>query len=522
MPSGAAAGPVAAASGVGAVAVVGAAKPIGPAIVVVGAFSGPDGVHLAPGAEAVDAALSGRLLAAYRSAGGTGKPDEVIKIPTLGLTDFPLVAVTGLGVDDQSDDPGGADDRTGSIPLTERIRRAVGAALRTLPGHTRVRVSIGDIAGSPPAEAAIALGALLGRHRFAGYKSSGASARIGRIEIASDGGPRASRDVRQAVALGRAIVTARDLVNTPPNELYPQSLAAQLVALADGLPVEVEVLDERALTRQGYRGILAAGRGSARGPRVVRLRYRPARPRARVALVGEGTTFNSGGLSLKTTQMGATKADMAGAAVAALAVLTAAARKLAVEVTATLPLLENLPSGTAYRPSDIISVRGGRTVEVTDTDASGRIGVIEAIGRAVEDKPDYLIEISSLTVAQRVALGPRIIAAMGEPGFRDRVVAAGRQGGEALWAMPLPDLLRAGLDSGVADLATTAADRWGAMLVGGAFVADFVPAGLPWVHLDITGPAWNSGGAHGYTPKGGTGVGLVTLLSTLESIAAEG
>jgi leucyl aminopeptidase len=276
------------------------------------------------------------------------------------------------------------------------------------------------------------------------------------------------------------------------------------------------------LARQGYRGILAAGRGSVHGPRVVRLSYRPARPRARVALVGEGTTFNSGGLSLKTTQMSATKADMAGAAAATLSVLAAAARKLAVEVTATLPLIENLPSGTAYRPSDIVSLRGGRTVEVTDTDACGRIGVAEAIGRAVEDKPNYLIEISSLTVAQRVALGPRIIAAMGEPAFRDRVVAAGRAGGESLWAMPLPTELRAGLDSGVADLAVTAPDRWGAMLVGGAFIADFVPAELHWVHLDITGPAWNPAGAHGYTPKGGTGAGVVTVLGALESIAATG
>jgi leucyl aminopeptidase len=514
---------VAAAAGtVAAVAVVAATRPIGPSIAVVGAFSGPNGVHLAAGAEPVDAALSGRLLSAYRSAGGTGQPDEVIKIPTLGLAEFPLVAVTGLGVDDH----GAGDGPAGSIPLVERTRRAVGAALRALPGPARVRVCLAGSADPTgdlgPLEPAIAVGAVLGRHRFAGYKSSARPARSGRIEIASDGGPGASRDVRQAVALARAIAAARDLVNTPPNDLYPQSLAAQLVALADGLPVEVEVLDERGLARQGYRGILAAGRGSARGPRVVRLRYRPARPRARVALVGDGTTFNSGGLSLKTTQMSATKADMAGAAAAALSVLAAAARKLAVEVTATLPLVENLPSGTAYRPSDIVSIRGGRTVEVTDTDASGRIGVAEAIGRAIEDKPDYLIEISSLTVAQRVALGPRIIAAMGEPAFRDRVVAAGRAGGESLWAMPLPAELRAGLDSGVADLAVTAPDRWGAMLVGATFVADFVPADLPWVHLDVTGPAWNSGGAYGYTPKGGTGAGVVTVMGALESIAATG
>jgi leucyl aminopeptidase len=188
----------------------------------------------------------------------------------------------------------------------------------------------------------------------------------------------------------------------------------------------------------------------------------------------------------------------------------------------TLPLAENLPSATSYRPSDVISIRGGRTIEVSDTEASGRLIVAEAIGRAVADEPDYLIEASSLTAAQRVALGPRLIAAMGDPQFRDRVVTAGVDGGEGIWAMPLPAELRAGLDSSVADLSTLAPDRWGALLVGGAFLADFIPADLPWVHLDITGPAWNSGSAHGHTPRGGTGAGVTTIFGALESIAAGG
>jgi leucyl aminopeptidase len=170
----------------------------------------------------------------------------------------------------------------------------------------------------------------------------------------------------------------------------------------------------------------------------------------------------------------------------------------------------------------VVSVRGGRTVEVTDTEASGRLTLIEAIHRAVADEPDYLIEASSLTAAQRVALGPRMIAAMGDPLFRDRVVTVAADAGETLWPMPLPADLRGGLDSPVADLATVAPNRWGAMLVGGAFLADFVPAGLPWVHLDITGPAWNIAAAHGYTPKGGTGAGVATIFGVLESIATDG
>jgi leucyl aminopeptidase len=499
------------------VATVAAAKPIGTSVVVVGAYSGPNGPQLAGGAEPVDAALSGRLAAAYRSAGGSGTPDEVIKIPTLGLADFPLVAVTGLGPRPPA---GSSDPGDGTVAPIERVRRAAAAAIRALPGNARVRICIDTDDDPHELSAAIALGAALGGHRFTGYKSTTPRPRRSSVEISTAGVDRTTRAaVRRALVIADAVTTARDLVNTPPNDLYPQSLAAELVRLAAGLPIEVEVLDERALRRQGYHGILAVGRGSARGPRLVRLHYRPSRAVARVALVGEGTTFNAGGLNLRTTQMSWTKADMAGAAAAAVAVFAAARRKLAVELTATLPLVENLPSATAYRPSDVISLRGGRTIEVTDTEASGRITVVEAIDRAVSDDPDYLIEASTLTAAQRVALGPRIIAAMGEPTFRDRVITAGAEAGEVLWAMPLPGELRGRLDSTVADIATLAPERWGAMLVGGAFLADFIPAGLPWAHLDITGPAWNSGGPHGYTPKGGTGAGVPTIFSVLESIA---
>jgi leucyl aminopeptidase len=193
-----------------------------------------------------------------------------------------------------------------------------------------------------------------------------------------------------------------------------------------------------------------------------------------------------------------------------------------VEIIATLPMAENLPSASSYRPSDVLTVRGGRTIEVSDTEASGRIVIAEALSRAVQDEPDYLIEASTLSAAQRVALGPRVIAAMGEPQLRDRVIAAATAAGESLWAMPLSSDLRPRLDSTVADLATLAPDRWGAMLIGAAFIADFVPADLPWVHLDIAGPAWNTAAPHGYTPKGGTGAGVITLLAALTAIAAEG
>ena len=192
---------------------------------------------------------------------------------------------------------------------------------------------------------------------------------------------------------------------------------------------------------------------------------------------------------------------------------------LPVEVTATVPMAENLPSGTSYRPSDVLTLHNGSTVEVADTDAEGRLVLADAILRAVEDGPDRLIEISTLTGTQLVALGSRVLGAMGEPGWRDEVVAAATAAGEAAWAMPLPDELRAGLDSTVADIANLPADRFGGMLVGGRFLGEYVPDGLPWVHLDVAGPSFNTGSPRDYTPKGGTGAGVRTIVSALERLA---
>jgi leucyl aminopeptidase len=216
------------------------------------------------------------------------------------------------------------------------------------------------------------------------------------------------------------------------------------------------------------------------------------------------------------------KSDMAGAAAALSATLAAAALRLPLAVTATIPLAENMPSGSAYRPSDVLTLRSGRTVEVADTDAEGRLVLADAMSRALEDKPDHLIEVSTLTGAQLVALGPRVIGAMGEPRLRDRVVRAATAAGESVWAMPLTEDLRATLDSPVADLVNVAGERWGAMLVGGLFLAGFVPEGQSWVHLDVAGPAWNAGGARDYTPKGGTGAGVRAILATLIELAGVG
>ena len=474
--------------------------------VVVGAFSSPGtaGPELDAAARSIDEALQGRLSAALKAVGAAGRPDEVTKIPTLGLTGFPLVVVAGLGAKD------------GSLGA-EQARRAAGAALRAISGHARVHVALG---GAERAEA-VAEGALLGAYRFTEYKSGSQPTALSRIDIAV-AAPRDAqlrKAIRRAETVAAGVTFVRDLVNTPPNDLYPSTFAERATAAAEAAGVTVEVLDERALRRGKFGGILGVGAGSVRPPRLVRLTYRPARPRARIALVGKGITFDSGGLNIKTANMSWMKSDMGGAAAVIASVIAAAQLKLPVEVIATVPMAENMPSGSSYRPSDILTLRGGRTVEVGDTDAEGRLILADAIVRACEDNPDYLIETSTLTGGQLVALGTRVIGAMGQDAFRDRVTANGNATGEAVWAMPLPAELRRGLDSPIADIVNITGERWGSMLVGGHFLADFVPEGLPWVHLDIAGPAWNLGAPHDYTPKGGTGAVVRTILATLEDLA---
>jgi leucyl aminopeptidase len=483
------------------VSLVAPRAPIRADAVVVGVHSTPSGPVLAPGAEAITAALDGRLTDALTALGATGRPGEVIKIPTLGLSDIGLIVGAGLG--DRAENADSAD--------AEAARRGVGAAMRAVAHLRRVHLALAAPAG------ALAEGALLGAYSFIEYKSHADKPSLRRITIAAPASARSQ--VRRAVIVADAVSLTRDLVNTPPNDLFPKSFAARGAKLARELGLDVEVLQGKALKRGRYGGVRGVGQGSRRGPRLLRISYRPTKPRAHVALVGKGITFDSGGLNLKTANMAVMKSDMGGAAVAIASTLALAALKVQISVTATVPMAENMPSGSAYRPSDILTLRDGSTVEVADTDAEGRLILADALTRAAEDDPDCLIELSTLTGAQLIALGPRVIGAMGEPEWRDEVVAAGNAAGEASWAMPLPDELRRGLDSSVADIKNVPSDRFGGMIIAGRFLGEFVPDGLPWVHLDIAGPAFNTGAAYGYTPVGGTGAGVRTVIAAVEQLA---
>jgi leucyl aminopeptidase len=325
--------------------------------------------------------------------------------------------------------------------------------------------------------------------------------------------------VRRAEAIVNAVHLTRDLVNTPAGDLYPAALAATAKDVATESGLDIEVLDEKALRKGGYGGIIGVGSGSTNPPRLIRLAYHNPDASKTVVLVGYGVTFVSGGLSIKpAAAMEWMKADMGGAAAVIATMQAVAAVKPAVNVIGYAPAAENMPSGTAIRPSDVLTMYGGKTVEVLNTDAEGRLILADAISRAHADNPDVIVDVATLTGAQLVALGSRTAAVMAnDDALRELIVDAAGRAGEAMWPMPLPKELRGSLDSPVADLVNTG-DRNGGMLVAGLFLKEFVD-GVRWAHLDIAGPAFNQGEAYGYTPKGGTGFAVRTLVQFVEDVA---
>jgi leucyl aminopeptidase len=483
------------------------AAEIGADAVVVGIAQGPDGLVLAPGADPLDAALGGRLLQALAGLGATGKAEEVTRLATLGAVPATVVVAVGLGPVAQT-------------PDLELLRRATGAGVRALAGSSTVALALGATGTR-----AVCEGALLGAYSFDRYRTTSGADHPAPVEslvlLAEQDTEALQAAVRRAEVVVRAVHLARDLVNTPASDLHPEDLAGVARERAGAVGVEVEVLEEEALVEGGFGGIVGVGQGSANAPRLVHLSYRGGSGDGpKIALVGKGITFDSGGLSLKpAASMEEMKSDMGGAAAVLAGVTAAAELGLAVDVEAWVPMAENMPSGTAIRPSDVLTLRGGKTVEVNNTDAEGRLILADAIARACEDSPDVVIDVATLTGAQLVALGARTTAVMAnDDGLRSQVVDAAGRAGEPSWPMPLPAELRKGLDSEVADLVNTG-PREGGMLTAGLFLQEFVTEGVRWAHLDVAGPAYNSAEAYGYTPHGGTGAAVRTFVQLLEDLS---
>jgi leucyl aminopeptidase len=474
--------------------------------VVVAVIQGPDGMVLADGAQDVDAALGGTLADTLTALGATGTAEEVTRTLSGGRLAAPLIAAVGLG------------DTAASAPDHEALRRGAGAVVRALASAKVTSIALALPSSDPASAEAVALGALLGSYYFGKYRSNGhPDPQLTLIAT----GEHVKAAVDRAQVLGDAVMLVRDLVNTSPSHLYPETFAAEAGKIARETGLDVEILDEAALLAGGYGGISGVGQGSVHPPRLVRLSYTHSGAAKTVVFAGKGITFDSGGLSLKPPKaMETMKSDMGGAAAVLAALQAIAALRPAVNVVGYLPLAENMPGGQAQRPSDVITIYGGTTVEVLNTDAEGRLVLADALARSAQDSPHLLVDVATLTGAQVVALGTRIAAVMAnDDDARDGVVRAAATAGEAMWPMPLPEELRKGLDSKVADLANVAPDRDGGMLTAGLFLREFVPSGVRWAHLDIAGPSFNSAEAYGYTPKGGTGAAVRTLVQIAQDVA---
>lgn len=434
-----------------------------------------------------------------------GKAGATARVPA--PKGFSAESILLVGID--TIDPAAAPATT-----NESLRRAAGSALRTLDGVASI--SIGLPAVTPEAVEAVTVGAGLGAYRFLDYRSDDGKV-PGAVTVLGPKGKAFAAAHTSGVIIAEATNRARDLVNTPPLDLYPESFAQIVKAQAKERKLKVTVLGEKELLAGGYGGLIGVGQGSTRGPRLVKVEYAPRGAKRHVSLVGKGITFDSGGLSLKPAKsMEDMKSDMAGAAAVVQAVFGIAELGLPVKATAWLPLAENMPGSSAQRPSDVLHMRSGKTVEVTNTDAEGRLVLADALADADAEKPDLLIDVATLTGAQVVALGDRTSGVMGAEAAREQVTASATAAGENMWAMPIPEEMLAGFDSTSADLKNSG-PRSGGMLAAAAFLREFVGDDTNWAHVDIAGPSFNTGSAFGYTPVAATGAAVRTLIETAKA-----
>ncbi|THV31303.1 leucyl aminopeptidase [Glycomyces paridis] len=468
-------------------------------VLVVGVFAGEDAPELPESLAGVDAAFGGRLAEQLAALGNTGGASSLTRLPAPEGLAAALVYAVGLGDAEDLDD--------------ETLRRAAGTAVRAAFGKETVAIAF---EGDPEATA---VGAALGAYKFEGYKTEGnGDAAPATVSVYGAG----EAAVTKAAVLAESVALVKDWADTPANLLRPPTFAIEIQQAATAAGVEVEILDAQALSAGGYGGVLAVGGGSSAEPRLVRLTYRPEGAVKHVALVGKGITFDSGGISIKPVAgMWDMKGDMAGAAAVVGATVAAARLGLDVNVTCTVALAENMVSGSSYRPSDVITIRNGMTVEILNTDAEGRLVLADALSRALEDEPDAIYDVATLTGGQLIALGRRTMGLMGSDVETERLRRIGEDTGEQGWPMPFPEDLVKLMDSSIADVSqcATGLKRDGHMIQGGIFLSKFVPEEVPWAHLDIAGPA-DSDSAYGYIAKGATGFPVRTLVAALEEFAS--
>ena len=471
---------------------------------------------VAPPVTAAVLDLLGADLAAVAGRGRfTGALDDALVVPGYGALAAPAVLLVGVGAD---------ADRT-----AETLRRAAAVAVAAAGKAASLAVALHRAGLPDPPEdhpgpaadgaalAAVAEGTTLAAYRFRRHKSA-PEPDLAAATLLVDGDrslAAAEPVLRRAEVAARATLAARDLVNEPASQINPATLAAEAVRLARAAGLEHRVLAGPALRRGRFGAVLAVGGGSATGPRLVELRHRPPGAGRHVALVGKGVTFDTGGLDLKRgAGMDGMKDDMAGAAAILAAVTAAAGLALPTAVTAILPLVENMPGASAMRPGDVIAARNGVTIEVTNTDAEGRLILADGLALAAEAGPDAILDLATLTGSVVYGLGLGCTGVFGNtPALTAEVLAAAGRAGELACELPLIEDYRRFLDSEVADL-VNATNEPGDSVQAALFLREFV-AGTPWAHLDIAGPA-TAKEARYYQPKGASGWGVRTLLAFLE------
>ena len=432
-----------------------------------------------------------------------GFEGKVGQAQTLPADDGGIVVVLGFG--------------DGAKVTAETFRRAGAALTKAAWRATDVAVDVLDALpdglDAPTAARAFAEGVALAAYRFETYKSDGKPCRIKRVTVVGGPPARVQTALDRAAVVVDAVMLARDLVNEPAASVTPKRLAEVAAEVAKRGGLEVRILDEKAMRAERLGAILGVAQGSDEPPRLIELVYEPeGRARGHVALVGKGITFDSGGLSIKTADgMTTMKTDMGGGAAVIAAMGALRALGVRTKVTAYVPATENMPGGRAVKPGDVLRARNGKTIEVLNTDAEGRLVLADALSLAVEAQPDAIVDIATLTGAQVVALGKRIAALMGtDDALLEQVQSAAERAGEPMWPMPLPDDYRSHIDSEVADIKNTGVTGQAGTLAGGLFLKEFT-ADIPWAHIDIAGPA-RADKDDGYLTQGGTGYGVRTLI----------
>jgi leucyl aminopeptidase len=478
--------------------------------------SGDGSPSWTPLAEASNAKLSGELASLAADARFSGRVESTLVVPTIGVLPTRRIVLTGIGRRERFD--------------ADILTRATGAAVRAARTHGAKRITIAlpesDWGLSPTvAIEAVTTGADLALYQFEAYRgkgtANGAEKSVESIAVFASGvkSDEASHAIRRGEAIARAVKLARDLVNEPASALNPEQFAARAEDVAESSGLEIEVLGPDELSAIGANAILAVGGGSANSPRLIRLRYQPQSSAAGdtvTGLVGKAITFDTGGYSIKTFEgMLEMKGDMAGGA-AVLGAMSAL-RELAcpTPVVATICAAENMISGTAFRPGDVIKGMNGVTMEILSTDAEGRLVLADGLVDTARRGATELIDLATLTGAAVVALGEGTTALFASNDqLADKLLQAADEVGEQMWRMPLTEGLESKIKGDVADIKNTGG-RTGGAITAALFLQHFTD-GLPWAHLDIAGSArQDKSGALG--PKGASGVGVRTLLRYLTS-----